>query len=248
MPESWRSVLTATVLVALASLPASVQAGAQERVPAAAVPQLVVSASDEVEVAPDRARLLVAVETRGRTAQVASGDNARIATAVRDALIRAGVPRERLQTQGLVVSPEYQYPREGGRPTVVGYQGRNLVSVEVHDLAKLSAAFDAALAAGATRIDGPSFYLSNPDSARRVALSAAVRRARGDAEAMGAAAGLQLGKILEITTGSAAEAPAFRGVAMSAMREAVDVPTPVEAGLIRVRVDVTLRVSLVQAP
>lgn len=241
---TWRAMAAAVMLfVAVGE-----QGLAQERAAAVAVPQLVVSASDEVEVAPDRARLLVAVETRGRTAQAAAGENARISTAVRDALIRAGVPRERLQTQGLVVSPEYQYPREGGRPTVVGYQGRNQIAVEVQDLAKLSAAFDAALASGATRIDGPSFYLSNPDSARRVALGAAVRRARGDAEAMALAAGLRLGQILELTTGSAPESPVFREAAMSAMRAESDVATPVEAGLIRVRVDVTLRVSVLPAP
>ncbi|MBX3174170.1 MAG: SIMPL domain-containing protein [Gemmatimonadaceae bacterium] len=211
-------------------------------------PQIVVTATDEVEVAPDRARLLVSIETRGRTPQLATGDNAKIATDVLAALRRAGIAAEQIRTQGLVVSPEYQYPREGGRPTVTGYQGRNSISVEVRDLARLSSAFDAAIAAGATRVEGPSFFLANPDSARRVALAAAVRRARADAEVMALAAAVQLGGTLELTTSSFEGQPMFRAAPMAMVGADRSEATPVSAGLITVRVDVTMRLAIVPRP
>lgn len=208
-------------------------------------PQIVVSASEEVEVAPDRAELVVAVETRGRTSQAAASENAKLANAVLDGLRRAGIAGPQIRTQGLMLSPEYQYPREGGRPTVTGYVARNSVRVDVRDISRVSAVIDAAIAQGATNVSGPSFSLSNPDSARRVALDLAVRRARGDAEAMARAAGTQLGSVLELSSSDAMERPMFEMVRSVAAMKADEAPsTPIEAGVIKVRASVTLRVAL----
>lgn len=237
------AVLGAVLLGLLAVAP---RVAAQED--GAPQPQIVVSASHEVEVAPDRARLVVSIETRGSSPQLATGENAKIATDVLSALRRAGVAAEQIRTQGLVVSPEYQYPREGGSPTVVGYQGRNSIMVEIRDLARLSAAFDAAIAAGATRVEGPNFFLSNPDSARQIALSAAVRKARADAEAMAEAAGVNLGVPLEISTTANEPQPVFRAAAMAMAREDRADATPVSAGLVTVRADVTMRISIAPRP
>lgn len=230
--------------LAMMGVPA-LAASTQDRPVAMGPAQVVVSAWDEVEVAPDRARLQVTIETRGRAPQAASSENARAATAVLDALRRAGISGPRIRTQGLVVAPEYEYPREGGRPTVVGYQARNVLSVDVHDLSQLGAALDAVVGAGATTVTGPEFYLSNPDSARRVALASAVRRARADATVMADAAGVSIGEVLELTTGGQPEAPMFRMAEMSAARAGGIAETPVLPGLVRIRADVTLRLAVV---
>lgn len=221
---------------------------AQESPTGGGTPQIVVSAWDEVEVAPDRARIQVTVETRARTPQAASGENARIATDVLAALGRAGARGGQVRTQGLVVAPEYQYPREGGRPTVAGYSARNVLSVEILDLAALSAVLDAAVGTGATNVSGPDFHVSNPDSARREALSAAVRRARADAEVMAEAAGVSLGHVLEITSGGQAEGPVFRMAEMAMSRADASTPTPVMPGLVRIRADVSIRFAVSAAP
>src|SRR5690606_32799818 len=158
------------------------------------IPSLVVGASAEVRVAPDRAELSVAVESRARTAAQASAENARVQTAVLDAVRRQGITAQQLQTRSMQVTPEYQYPREGGRPTVTGYVARNDVVVTLTDLSKVGAVIDAALGQGATNISGPRFMLANPDSARREALDAAVRKAMADAQVMARAAGVRVGR------------------------------------------------------
>lgn len=209
-------------------------------------PQIIVSASEEIEVAPDRAHLIVAVETRGRTSQVASQENARIATAVFESLRRAGIAAAQIRTVGLTVNPEYRYPTDGGRPTVVGYQAQNSVRVEIRDITRVGAVIDATLAAGATNLSGPSFALSNPDSARREALSTAVRRAQADAEAMARAAGQKLGTVLELSSGGGVEQPMFDRAPMLMTARGESAPeTPVAVGLIKVTANITMRIQLI---
>lgn len=239
-----RHALRALGWAGLLSLGLSGILQSQERGSGIARPSITVSASEEVEVAPDRAHLTIAVETRGRTSQAAATENARLANAMLEAVRRAGVAPQQLRTQGLMISPEYQYPKEGGRPTVVGYQARNSVLVEVRDISRVSAVIDAAIGQGATNISGPSFALSNPDSARRVAMDVAVRRAVADAEVMARAAGGKLGAVLELSAVEPDRAVFERGMVMAAMRVEDSVATPIEAGLIKVRASVTLKVAI----
>lgn len=211
------------------------------------LPSIVVSATAEVEVPPDRARLGIAVESRGRTAAEASGANARTQTAVIAAVRRAGIPEAQLRTSVISVSPVYEYPREGGRPTLVGYQARNGVDVEVRNLDRVSAVLDAAIAAGATNVDGPHFAVADDAEPRRLALEGAVKRARADADAMATAAGVRISAVLEVSTADSQQPPVefARRMASSMAAEA---STPVEAGRLTVRATVTIRFAITQDP
>lgn len=242
-----RSTLAGAVTGLGLSVLALSSAAAQEMRPPAS--HIVVSASEEVEVAPDRAQVRVSVETRGRTSQAASQENSRMATAVLESLRRAGIAAEQIRTIGLTVSPEYRYPEGGERPTVVGYAARNTLEVEIRTLSRVGSVVDAALAAGATNLFGPSFSLANPDSARRVALATAVRRARGDAEVMALAAGQRLGTVLELTSGEGMEQQTIeRFPSLMTARSAGQVETPVSTGMIKVRANVTMRIQLLATP
>lgn len=210
---------------------------------------VVVSASEEVDVAPDRAHLSVSVETRGRTSQLASQDNARIAAAILESLQRAGIAAAQIRTIGLTVNPEYRYPEGGGRPTVVGYQARNSIEVEIRNISRVGSVVDATLAAGATNLSGPSFTLANPDSARREALATAVSRAQADAAVMARAAGQKLGPVLEMSSGGGMEQPMFdRAPMLMAARSEGTPETPIATGMIKVRASVTMRIQLIGAP
>lgn len=211
-------------------------------------PVVVVSATAEVDVPPDRAHLTLVVESRARTSQAAATDNARVQRAVLDAVRRQGIPASQVRTQALTIAPEYEYPRDGGKPTVVGYVARNAVAVEVRDLARIAGVVDAALAQGATSVDGPRFALANPDAPRREALEAAVRRAMGEAEVIARASGGRLGAVLEVVSGD--ESPGIPVGVRGAMfrADATTVETPVETGTITVRASVRVRVALEAAP
>lgn len=241
-----RSLLSAVAGIAFSSVGAASAFAQAPSDPARQepLPTLVVGASAEIRVAPDRAELAVAVESRARTAAQASSDNARVQSAVLEAIRRQGIAGPQLQTRSMQVSPEYQYPREGGRPTVTGYVARNEVVVTLSDLAKVGPVIDAALGQGATSISGPRFMLSNPDSARREALDAAVRKAMADAQVMARAAGVRVGRVLEMSTHSGTEnfEAARPAVMMRASADAV--ATPIESGTITVQASVQMRVAI----
>lgn len=209
------------------------------------VATIVVGAQASVLVAPDRAEIGVGVENRARMAAQASAENARIQAAVLQALRRQGVTSADLQTRAVQVMPEFEYPREGGKPTLTGYVARNEVNVTLRDLSKVGVVIDAAIGAGSTQINGPQFSIANPDSARREALDAAVRKAMADAQVMARAAGVQLGRVLEISQPTAGLPEVGRPQML--MRASADAaPTPVEAGMISIEATVQLRVAILR--
>ncbi len=207
--------------------------------------QIVVSATEEVEVTPDRAGLTLAIETRARTAAQAGSDNARIQTAILDTLAKLGVPAAQIQTVGVSVQPEYEYPSQGGRPTITGYVARNGVRVELRRITLVGTVIDAGLAKGANQVDGLHFFASTTEQVRRDALRAAVQRARRDADAMAMAAGGMITGVIELTTGAPVTPQMEFGPQLMMARGAAvaDTLTPIETGTIKVVVTVTARFS-----
>lgn len=164
-------------------------------------PFLATSGQGEAKVTPDRASVMVNVQTRATTAAAAAADNASRTRAVLDAIGKLGLSREQLSTEGYTVYPEMQYDRSGGTPRVSGYVVTNSVRAETKRPEQVGAIVDAALSAGANMINSLSFYASSIDEARRQAIAAAVASARADADAMARAAGGTLGSLIELSTG-----------------------------------------------
>jgi uncharacterized protein YggE len=205
-------------------------------------PALVTSGQGEAKVAPDRASLLVNVQTRATTAAAAASENATKTRAVLDALAKLGLPREQLGTEGYTVYPEMRYDNNGGSPKVTGYVVTNTVKAETHRVEQAGAMIDAALGAGANMINSLSFYASSIDVPRREAIAAAVASARADAEAMARAAGGSLGALLEMSTQGPTTPPRpMYDMAMARGKVAQAEPTPVNPGLQTVTVFVNAR-------
>ena len=217
----------------------------------AGTPHIVTIATEEVEISPDRAVLTFTVETRARTAAAAGTENARIQAAVLDTLRRVGIASAQLRTQGVSINPEYEYPREGGRPTVVGYQAQNSIQVEVRQTSLIGTVIDAGLSRGASNVGGLRFFAASTEVATREALRKAVFRARADADAIADAAGGRVGGVIEIVSNPVPAGPVFSEMAMtmSARSETnVDVTTPIESGVLKVVVSVQARFSFIPRP
>jgi len=244
-----RGLAVAACTLAIA-LPAGAQATGSPPTPVGP-PRIVTTATEEVEIAPDRAMLTFAVETRGRTAAAAGTENARIQAAVLDTLRRLGIASAQLKTQGVSINPEYEYPREGGRPTVVGYQAQNSIQVEVRQISLIGTVIDAGLSRGATNVGGLRFFASSTEAATRDAMRKAVTRARADADVIADAAGGRIGGILELIAHPGSSGPIVPEMAVSVAMRAMDkaaVPTPIESGMLRVTVTVEARFSFVPRP
>jgi uncharacterized protein len=164
------------------------------------VPQIVVSATSEVRVAPDRATISIGVQSRAATAAAASAQNSQKQRAVIEAIKARGVPAEQISTSSFNVIPETRYDREGQQaPRTTSYLVLNTVNVELKRVDQVGPVIDASLAAGANQINSLTFGVQNADSARRVALALSMAKARADAEVMARAAGGTLGPLIEAT-------------------------------------------------
>jgi len=83
--------------------------------------------------------------------------------------------------------------------------------------------------------------VKNEAPARAQALGEAVREARGNAEAMAAAMGMHLGRVLLLEQGNPG---VIRPVVRQFAAAATAAPTPIEPGTVEVRATVTLTIAL----
>jgi uncharacterized protein len=155
-----------------------------------------------VAVKPDQAKLNIGVVTQASTAQAAAAQNATQTQATLDKLRMTLGTAGEIRTSGYSLQPNYQYPRDGGQPTITGYTASNTVEVTTNDLAGLGKLIDVVVAVGANRIQGVQFTVKNEAPAREQALAEAVREAKGNAQAMATAMGMQLGKVILLEQGS----------------------------------------------
>jgi uncharacterized protein len=123
---------------------------------------------------------------------------------------------------------------------VTGYQLTNTVEATIRDVATVGALIDAALAAGATSLDGLAFRLADPTEALAEARRRAVADARARAAVLAAEAGVILGRVVAITEGGEMSPGGPRPMEAMRMKAAADVATSVEAGTDELEVTVTV--------
>ena len=153
-----------------------------------------VTGEGSITAANDTARLGFGVEGRGATRPVALRRSSANLRSVLAALRGLGVADRDLRTRG--VSVARRRDRRGRK--LPGYIARAGVIAVVRDVTQTGAVVDAAVAAGAASVDGPSFFIDDPQAVLRRALVAAFRDARSKAAALAAEAGLTLGQIISI--------------------------------------------------
>lgn len=210
----------------------------------APVPTLTASGDGEVRVAPDLAVVRLGVQAQAPEARDAQSRVNAAAQEIHKALTAQGVAEEDIQTSGLQLSPVYDNNRNrqpGDEPRIVAYQATNTVSVRLTDLDRVGSVFDAALEAGANRIDGVDFQLEDDAAARAEALTLAAEAARTKARVLSAALGVELGQILEIQEGGYSVAPPPTPVYARTMAMESSAGTQVAPGQITVSASVTVR-------
>lgn len=232
---SWR------VLVGLAMLSvASGQAAKGQSTAQSQPPQIVVTATGEVKVSPDKASIQLGVETQALTAAAASQENNKKQTAVLAAIKALGIPASAISTSNYSVNPIQRWNESTKRTVIDGYQVSNLVIVEVAKIEQTGSVIDAALGAGSNRVVNLSFELSDPSKAREEALTKAVSQARRDADIAAKAAGGSVSDLVEIVVNQF-EQPSPRPVMLMRTANAAATPTPVSEGTMSVQVSVTTR-------
>ena len=203
------------------------------------------TAYGETRARPDQATITLGVTTEAPTAAEAMRLNAAKMSQVIAALKKGGIADRDLQTSGLTLSPQYVY-QENLPPRLTGYQASNQVTVVVRDLGKLGQAVDAAVNSGATNVGGIAFGLQNGDAAEDAARLDAVKALQAKADLYARATGYRVARLVSLSEGGGytPQPP----MPMMAMRMEKDSSggTPVEAGELKVRIDVSATFELVK--
>lgn len=199
-----RAVAVGSGLVVVAALAAAALIGPRQGISAtdSALPRIIsVSGTGDVKTRPDMASISSGVMTEGATAQLALSKNNEAMTAVINALKAAGIGEDDIQTSNFSVSPVYPpyQPNQTTAPRISGYQVSNQVTARVKDLKKLGTTLDALVRAGSNQIGGISFDVDEPKPFLDDARKKAVADARAKAELYAAAAGVSLGRVVQIS-------------------------------------------------
>ena len=230
-----RLMIVPVMLLGLAAGTASVAQDMPER-------RVTVSGVGEVTAAPDLATITIGVSEQGQTATDALRANTRAMQALFDVLDTAGIEGADRQTSGLNLQPIYDHTevRNGQGPRIVGYEATNTLLIRVTKLPTLGDVLDGVTVAGANRINGISFGLSDTDAlmeeARREAVEDAMARARLYVEAAGAT----LGSVISIDEAGGVSRPQPE---MAMARMASDMSVPIAEG----EVGLNARVNVVFA-
>ncbi|HEV2442778.1 MAG TPA: SIMPL domain-containing protein [Steroidobacteraceae bacterium] len=206
-----------------------------------------VTGQAKVSETPDRVYIDIGVTTQAPKSEDAASQNASRVSAVIAAVKRAAGSGAQLTTTEYSVSPNYNYPRDGGTATVVGYTVSNVVQVRLDDLRKIGPAIDAATKAGSNNVQDIRFALRDEQVPRSQALREAALNARLDADVLAGALGLKVVRVLSVSEQGAAVMPIYPQVRMFKASIAAAPATPVEAGTLDVSATVTLTVEVAPA-
>ena len=206
-----------------------------------APPVLTVSAQGSASAAPDNAVVTLGVVSEGETAQAALTANAKDMNAVVDTVTGAGIDKKDIATSGLYVEPVYSDASKSpdGQSKITGYRVTNQLTVRIRAIDTSGALLDKVITAGANRVNGVSFEISDSKALADKAIQAAILEAKRRAELMAEAAGVKLGAIQSINAGEGGGPPVFRAMAMKtdAMPPA---PSPVMGGTQEVNASATI--------
>lgn len=206
------------------------------------ISKLIVQGEGKFFAVPDMASITLGVETHNASAAGAVAENAMLMNSTIGALLAAGIDEKDIQTStySLTTRPEEPQPIEAARTedknaTPPEFIATNRVTIKLNNTGDVGKVLDASVAAGSNNIQGISFDLRDPAPAKDEALVRAINDAMRKAEVASEAAGVTLGRIMEISEGysfvSARSEVAFSLAAPT---------TPIQPGEMEVTASVTM--------
>lgn len=205
-----RSLLTAALLLPLATTgvaQVAPQASIQEM---ATTPLVKLSIAESLRTPPDEASITVGTQARAGTATAAAAANKEKTERLLATIRRAGLRERDIQTQGIQLSPEYNYVNEPatgrGRQVFNGYVASNSIQIKTRDISRLTALLDTLTTAGADSVYGPNFSISDPLPLRAEARRRALLRGAAEALEYARAQGFS-----RVTLISVEEGTSYRG-------------------------------------
>lgn len=179
---------------------------------------LSVSAEGKVKAVPDLASIEIGVVTNATTAAEAQNQSIKKINDIIEFTKKQGVAREDISTSQFSIYPQQDY-REG-QGSITGYQANQSISIKVRGVdqstEQLSKVLGGVTAAGANQINGVNLTFDDPDKLRGQAREQAITKARQKAQELADAAGLRLGRVINVSESVGGGYPIPYGYAESA--------------------------------
>lgn len=159
-----------------------------------------------VVVDPDKVSVTIGVETNGATAAEASATNAELMEKVLAALRDLGIEDDQISTSWYSVYPAYEWrsppcieiypqpPECNPKNEITGYTAHNSVTVTLDADEDIGSVIDGAVAAGATNVNGASFFVSTErqEEIRSSLIKEAIDNARSRADKAAEAVNMEI--------------------------------------------------------
>jgi uncharacterized protein YggE len=200
------------------------------------VSRLTVQGEGKVSASPDMATIVLGVETQNASASGAVRENAGLMSETINALLAAGIAENDIQTSSfsLTTLPQDEPKTASEKPKAPVFLATNQVTVLLNNTTDVGRVLDAAVSAGSNSIQQISFDLKDPRAQNDQAMTLAIQDARRQAEVAASAAGVKLGRILEITEGYGYVAPAAKSAVFA------EFATPIQPGQLEITASVTV--------
>jgi len=183
-----------------------------------------VSGTGSVELAPDKATLVLSIVAREADVETAQSKAAEVTAKVLALADDLNIERNLVDTTSASVRPDYRWNRDSEEQELRGYIAERQMRIEVRDLEQLGVVIERAVKAGVNQVMPPQLDSSNRRDAYRDALDKAALDAKETAARLAASLGLKLGSAIRVDAGSNIRPPVpmfgGRQVAMAMSDEA----------------------------
>lgn len=206
---------------------------------------LSVSSFFEKEFSPNEVEIRLSIITLNENTIESQQENAKITQAVKDAIKSAGVRTNQIETTDYRINQQYEWDGVLRKNVLRGYQTTNTIKITLSDLTKTGSVIDAAINAGANRVTGIQFGLSDElkRQAQNEVLKEAGKLAKIKAQNIASGLGISVGKVYSVSENYNYYAPFYRNFDMytTAMDSVESYETPISPS--NIKINATLNVQ-----
>jgi len=193
----------------------------------------------KVTATPDIAKVNLGISVNRSTVKEAQNEANSTINKISDDIKKLGVGEKDIKTTIYNLSPSYDW--SSGKQKITGYQITINLEVKVRDFDKINSVIDTATADGANLVGGLQFTLEEEKlkELQGEAREEAVREAKEKAESLAGAAGIKLGRIVNVQENLATP---WEARPLMALEKATgdEEPTAIEPGEQEIKVNITL--------
>jgi uncharacterized protein len=159
----------------------------------------VVTGEGKTSVTPDIARVTLGIEGSGASLKTVQDSVNKKSKALTDAVKKLGIDEKDIKTISYYVYPQYDW--NGPTQRITGYQVSTDYRITIKDFDEVNDVIAAGVGAGANVVGNVSFDLNEETETEKTneARALAVKAAKAKAEGLAKAAGITLGKIINVS-------------------------------------------------